>query len=77
VCILAFLFRHAKRMRHIILSSVAYLAVPNFFPHFLINVTIFGKCIEHKSCVSILSTITVQNLSHSKNISARYCHKCM
>jgi len=33
------------------------------------------KVIEHKSCVSILSTTTVQNLSYSKNISVRYYHK--
>ena len=34
--------QHAKRMRRIVLSSVACLAVPYFFPHYLINGTIFG-----------------------------------
>jgi len=74
VCILAFLFRHAKRMRHIILSPVAYLAVPSFstFSHKRHD---FRKSIEHKSCVFILSTITVQNLSYSKkrDISINAC----
>ena len=34
--------QHAKRMRHIMLPSVACLVLP-FFPHYLINGTIFGK----------------------------------
>jgi hypothetical protein len=38
----ALVIQHAKRMRRIILSSVACLAVPYFFPHYLINGTIFG-----------------------------------
>jgi hypothetical protein len=37
--------QHAKRMRRILLSSVASPAVPYFFPHYLINATIFGKTI--------------------------------
>ena len=36
----ALFIRHAKRMRIILLSSVACLAVPNFSPYF-INGTIF------------------------------------
>ena len=38
----ALVIQHAKRMRRIILSSVACLAVP-YFSHYLINGTIFGK----------------------------------
>jgi hypothetical protein len=34
--------QYGKGMRHIILSSVTCLAVP-YFPHYLINVAIFGK----------------------------------
>ena len=35
--------QHAMRMRRIIVSSASCLAVPCFFPHYLINSTIFGK----------------------------------
>jgi len=38
----ALVIQHAKRMRHIVLSSVACLAVP-YFPHYLINGTAFGR----------------------------------
>jgi hypothetical protein len=43
----------------------------------LINGTIFGKKVaEHKTCVLILSTTFIWNVSHSKKNSTRYCHKC-
>jgi hypothetical protein len=42
VCVLALVIRHAKRMRRIVLSPVACLAVP-VFPNYLINGTIFEK----------------------------------
>jgi hypothetical protein len=38
--------------------------------HFRKNVT------EHKMCILIFSTAFIQNTSHSKKNSARYCHKC-
>jgi hypothetical protein len=38
----ALAIQHAKRMRRIILSSVVYLAL-QYFSHYLINGTIFGK----------------------------------
>ena len=31
---------------------------------------------EHKMCVLISSATFLGNISHSKNNSARYCHKC-
>ena len=31
---------------------------------------------EHKMCILIFSTAFIQNASHCKNNSARYCHKC-
>ena len=47
--------QHAMRMRRIISSSVAYLALPFFFPHYLINDTIFkNKDTEHKMCFEFL-----------------------
>ena len=48
--ILALLIRHAKRTHRIILSSVACLALP-YFPHYLINGTIFGKTLLNTECV--------------------------
>ena len=39
-----------------------------FFPHYLINGTVFGKIVtEHKMCVLIFSTTFVWNARHSKN----------
>jgi hypothetical protein len=42
--------QHAKRMRRIILSSVACPAV-HIFPHYPINCTIFGKKLLNMKCV--------------------------
>jgi hypothetical protein len=51
--------QHAKRMRRVILLSVACLSLP-FFPYYLKNGTIFGKKVtEHKMCVLIFSTTSV------------------
>jgi hypothetical protein len=74
VCV-ALVIHHAKRMRHIMLSFVACPAL-QYFSKLFINCTIFGKkVIEHKMRVLIYSTTFVRNISHSKNKSARYCHK--
>ena len=48
----------------------------HIFPHYLINVTLFGTIMENKMCVLIFCTNFVWNISHSKKNSARYCHKC-
>jgi hypothetical protein len=49
----------------------------HIFPHYFTNCTILGKkVIEHKTCVFIFSAIFVWNISHSKNNSARYYHRC-
>jgi hypothetical protein len=51
--IAALVTQHAKRMRRIILLSVAASAVAyHIMPHYLIDETIFEKqVIEHKKCV--------------------------
>jgi hypothetical protein len=47
----ALVIQHAKRMRCIILSSVACLTIPFFFSVYLINGTIFGKKLLNIKCV--------------------------
>ena len=55
VC-LALITRHAKRMRHIILSSATCLALPNFSTLSHERHDSREEVIEHKTCVLILST---------------------
>ena len=51
VCVCVVLvIQHAKRVRRIILSSVAWLAVP-FFSHYVINGTNFGNKLLNIKCV--------------------------
>ena len=67
--------QHANRMRRHILLSVASLGVPIFFfPHYLINGTIFGNkgIIEHKFCVLFLSSSFISNVSQCKKTRNRY-----
>jgi len=62
----ALFIQYTKRMRHIILASVAGLAVA-CIPHHLINGTIFANknYIEYKMC--FFPTTFVRIISHSKN----------
>jgi hypothetical protein len=47
------------------------------FRPYLINGTIFEEKVTiHKTCTLIFSTIFILKISHSKNNSARYFHKC-
>jgi hypothetical protein len=53
-------------MRHIILSSVAYLVLLfcHIFPHYLTNGTILGKkVIEHNMCFDFLYKVCVKRFS--------------
>ena len=50
----------------------------HIFPHRLINGMVFGKkVIEYKMCVFVVSTTFFRNISHFKNNSVRYYHKCI
>jgi hypothetical protein len=57
---------HAKRMRQIILASVACLAVP-YFSTLPQNDSIFVNNLLNIKCVLILSTTVVLNIPHSKS----------
>ena len=80
VCVfVAFVIQYAKRMRRIILSSVARPALP-LFSNYLINGTILkkeNKIIEHRTRVLIVPTTSVRNISHPEKNSARYYHDCI
>jgi hypothetical protein len=57
VRIVALVIRHAKRMRRVVLSSVACQAL-QYFVHYLTDGTIFGKgLLNVKMCVLIFYTI--------------------
>jgi hypothetical protein len=77
VCVLALSIRHAKHIfsRVIVLSSAAYLAVPNFFTLSKKRQNFRKKVIEYNICVLVFPTTFVSNIFHSKNW-ARYFHKC-
>ena len=63
----AVVIQHAERMRSIILSSVAYLAVP-YFPHYLVNGTIFGKsCWTQYMSFDFLYTFSPKKFSYQED----------
>jgi hypothetical protein len=69
----ALFIQYEKRMRRIMLSSVAYLAIPNFstLSH---NGTTSGEKSYWIQNVFFFSTTFIQNISHSN--SASYYHIC-
>jgi hypothetical protein len=68
--------QQAKSMRSIILSSVASLDLQYFSTLCHKQHDFRRKVIEIKMCVFIFSKNLIWKSSHSKNNSARYCHKC-
>jgi hypothetical protein len=72
----ALVIQHAKRMRRIISSSVACLAVP-YFPTLSHKLHDFReKVTGYKMCVFIFATNSFCSISYYKKNSAKYCHKC-
>ena len=70
--------QQARHMSRIILSSVACPALhyPSTLSHKRHNFRQKKKVIKYKMCVLSFSTTFVTNISHSRNNSAQYYHKC-
>jgi predicted transcriptional regulator len=76
-CVSVALFiQHAKRMRRIIMPSVAYLAVP--YPSIMNNTrhNFFKKLTDYKMCAVTFSATFFWSISHCEKTSATYYHKC-
>jgi hypothetical protein len=71
--------QHAKRMCHIMLSSLVCLGVPYFSTlRVMLKTAQFsgGKVIERTAYILIFCTTFVGKFSHSKENSVRYSNKC-
>jgi hypothetical protein len=68
-------FRYLACKSHAPYCHLRPVRLYHIFPHYLINVTIFGwKVIKHRTLVLTVSASFVWNVSHSKNYWVRY-HK--
>jgi hypothetical protein len=65
-----------ERLRHIVKSSVASLTTPHFSTLSHKWRGFRKKNSENEICALIFHTPLIWNISHSKQISARFCHKC-
>jgi len=73
---LALVIQHAKHMHHIILSSVACLALPYISAlSYKLYDFVKKKVFELKMCVLTFSETFVRNISYCKKNSVRYYHK--
>ena len=63
-------------MRHIILSLVACLALPQFFELYDHRHDFQERVNAHEMWVLIFSTIIVRNVSYAKESLVKYCHNC-
>ena len=61
----ALVIQHAKCMRRIVLSSMTSIALPYFFPHFLIKAPFSENVIVLEMCLDFLYNF-VSKMSHSK-----------
>jgi hypothetical protein len=73
---LALVFRHAKCMRRIIFSSVAYLLLTYFSTLSHKGQDFWKRCTEHNMCALIFSRNYVWHFSYSEKYSAIYYHNC-
>jgi hypothetical protein len=71
----ALVIQHARRMHHIILSSVVCPNLPHFSKLSHKRYFFRKNIIENKMFTLIIFTSFVCNNSHSKKIFAKYCHK--
>ena len=68
--------QHAIHMSQNVIYGLSSSMI--FFPHFLINDTIFEQNVtEHKMCVLFVSTKSAWNTSHSDKKWARYDQICI
>ena len=77
VCILALVIQEAKRMCHVILSSLASLIQP-FFSHIrpnFTNRTILGNKIEYSICIWFLLQHLSERFLNKRKIRDKF-HKC-
>jgi hypothetical protein len=74
VCV-ALVIQHAESMRRVMLSTETFLS-PLYFSTLSHKGHDFQKKVLNMKSIFILYVNFVRNISHSKQKSAKYCHKC-